>query len=81
MSKANVRDSFRAFWNLIIYIAPNDKVHNVLWEAWDDCQRRCDLGQLQYPSICWPIRGKYYEMAESLVRMMPSESEVVIDGS
>lgn len=71
----------RAFWNVIIYIAPNDEVHNVLWEAWDDSQRRCNMGHLEYPQICHPMRSQYYEMGVSLLKMKASESEVVGDGS
>jgi hypothetical protein len=81
LGKEKVRESMRAFWNLIIYIAPNDKVHGVLWEAWDDSRRRCDLGQLEYPQVCHPMREEYYEMGVSLLRMISSESEVVVDGS
>jgi hypothetical protein len=76
-----VRESMQAFWNLIIYIAPNDKVHGVLWEVWNDSRRRSDMGHLEYPQVCHPTREKYWEMGLSLLKMVSSESEVDVGRS
>jgi hypothetical protein len=76
--QVQVKDCMRAFLNVIKYIAPDDKVHSVLWEAWGDCRRRCGLGQLGHSLICWPLREEYYRMGESLHDMSVFEPWVVV---
>ncbi|RYN19160.1 hypothetical protein AA0113_g8787 [Alternaria arborescens] len=73
-------DSMRAFCIIFESVAPNDRVRDILWEAWDDSRRRYGLGDLGIPSICWPLRGGYQDMGESLQKMTPSEPRVVVGG-
>ncbi|RMZ72062.1 hypothetical protein GMOD_00007053 [Pyrenophora seminiperda CCB06] len=72
--KKQVEESMESFLLFIICIAPNDKVHSVLREAWDDSRRRCGMGKLEQAKYLWPTRPKYSAMGNSLLKMMRSES-------
>ncbi|KAL1793845.1 hypothetical protein ACET3X_007266 [Alternaria dauci] len=79
--KQPFEDSMRAFWIILNGTAPNDRVHGILSETWDDARRRCGLGDLGPPNMCWPLRGEYKKMGESLEKMTPPEPRVVVDES
>lgn len=66
----------RAFCHLFDSMAPDDEVHGILREAWDDSRRRCGLGDLGPPGMCWPLRGGYQDMGKSLQRMTPLKPRV-----
>ncbi|KAF7671914.1 hypothetical protein GT037_010137 [Alternaria burnsii] len=71
--KRPFESSMRAFFVIFKSVSPNDRVHGILWEAWDDSRRRYGLGDLGDPIICWPLRGGYEDMWKSLQKMTPSE--------
>ncbi|KAH6839781.1 hypothetical protein B0T12DRAFT_424901 [Alternaria alternata] len=80
-NKQTFEYSMRAFCVIFESVAPNDRVHGILREAWDDTRRRYGLGNLGIPVTCWPLRWGYKDMGESLQKMTPSEPRVVVDGS
>lgn len=79
--QAKFKECMRTFLKMIRYMAPNDEVHGVPWEACDDCRRRCALGQLSHSIMCWPMRETNYNLAQSLQDMTLLEPWAVVDGS
>ncbi|CAN9408782.1 unnamed protein product [Alternaria sp. RS040] len=79
--KQPFEDSMRAFCLIFDSMAPDDRVHGILREAWDDSRRRCGLGDLGLPVMCWPLREEYKAMGESLQKMTPAKPQVVVGGS
>ena len=75
-NKEPFEDSMRAFCHMFDSMAPDDEVHGILREAWDDSRRRCGLGDLGPPGMCWPLRGGYQDMGKSLQKMTPLKPRV-----
>ncbi|KAI4675811.1 uncharacterized protein J4E84_009964 [Alternaria hordeiaustralica] len=72
----------RSLFHIIKDIAPNDKVHDVLMEAWDTCRRRggWEMKTLLGDSkMCWPLRKGYHHMGDAL-RDMPLLGPWVVVG-
>ncbi|KAG9190036.1 hypothetical protein G6011_08124 [Alternaria panax] len=79
--KQPIKDSMRSFLHAFESAAPNERVHGVLWEAWDDSWRRSGLGQLDPSDICWPLREGYEDMGRALQQMTASDPGVDVEGS
>ena len=72
----------RSLFHIIKDIAPNDKVYDVLREAWDTCRRRGGWPMdtlLGDSKICWPMRKGYHHMGDAL-RDMPLLGSWVVVG-
>ncbi|KAI4642777.1 uncharacterized protein J4E79_011393 [Alternaria viburni] len=72
----------RSLFHIIKDIAPNDKVHDVLMEAWDTCRRRGGWPMdtlLGDSKMCWPMRKGYHHMGDAL-RDMPLLGPWVVVG-
>ena len=67
--REQLETNMRTWRNVLEDAAPNDKVRDVLREAWDDYRRRFGLGELSRNVICRPLREGYFNMGDALWSM------------